>query len=291
MVTAAQVIAIATAEVGYHEGYSNGHWNNIEKYAAEVPGLEWVSPTGSAWCDVFTSWVFLKAGFTAAQVPIYAYTGYTTRDWKAKGRWSEYPAIGAQVMFGANGGNVHTGIVTNFDSTYIWTVEGNTNINGSPEGDGVYAKQHRRTDPYVYGYGYPEYEGGIQSADPAWFHQNPGAPVPPPPPAPPAIPQVSLARLLDAIRRDGPAAQGATSHPDDVRPVEQALAQRGFLAAAYASDGSAGTSSFGPGSAYQRLQLAYGYRGTRLGQAADGYPGITSLTRLGHETGKFTVIS
>lgn len=299
--TAQDVIRIALGEVGYHEGRNpDGHWNNVEKYAAEVPGFSWVSNTGAAWCDIFTSWVLLKAGFNspgAPSVPIYAYTGYTTRDWKAKGRWSEYPAIGAQVMFGAGAGNVHTGIVVGYDATTITTVEGNTNVNGSAEGDGVYVKRHQRTDPYVYGYGYPEYPGGIQSADPAWAHQNPGTPAPsvpraPVPAPPPALkPQVSLSRLLAAIRHDGPAAQGSTSYPADVRPVEQALAQRGFLPAAYASDGSAGTSSFGPGSAYQRLQLAYGFRGTAKGQAADGYPGLQSLTRLGAETGKFTAVS
>lgn len=301
MVQASDVIRIATAEVGYHEGRNpDGHWNNVEKYAAEVPGFAWVSSTGAAWCDIFTSWVLLKAGFTPAQVPIYAYTGYTTRDWKAKGRWSDYPAIGAQVMFGASGGNVHTGIVVAYDGSTITTVEGNTNTNGSPEGDGVYVKRHQRTDPYVYGYGYPEYEGGIQSADPAWAHQNPGASTSGPggitsgvvtPPPPPILkPTVSLSRLLAAIAHDGPARQGATLYPADVRPVEQALAQRGFLPVAYANDGSAGTSSFGPGSAYQRLQLAYGYRGTAKGQAADGYPGAASLTRLAQETGKYTLV-
>ncbi|MGV8846365.1 CHAP domain-containing protein [Tessaracoccus sp.] len=300
--TAEDVIRIASAEVGYHEGRSSsGHWNNIEKYAAEVPGLEWAN--GQAWCDVFTSWVFLRAGFNTPggpSVPIYAYTGYTTRDWKAMGRWSEYPAVGAQVMFGASGGNVHTGIVVAYDATTITTVEGNTNTNGSAEGDGVYVKRHQRTDPYVYGYGYPQYPAGIQSADPAWAHQNPGASsggmggigsgviTPPAPPA--QRPQVSLSRLLAAIRHDGPAAQGATSYPADVRPVEQALAQRGFLPVAYANDGSAGTSSFGPGSAYQRLQLAYGFRGTARGQAADGYPGAQSLARLARETGKYDLV-
>jgi hypothetical protein len=49
-------------------------------------------------------------------------------------------------------------------ATTITTVEGNTNNNGSSEGNGVYIHTRRRTDPYVYGYGRPAYDG-VQSAD------------------------------------------------------------------------------------------------------------------------------
>jgi hypothetical protein len=294
MVAVQTVIDLAKGQVGVHEGYSNGHWNNIQPYSAQVPGLAWSN--GYAWCDVFVCWVFYKAGLT--DFPIAAYTGTSTAGWKARNRWSEYPAIGAQVMFGANGGNVHTGIVIGYDANTITTVEGNTNANGSPEGDGVYIKTHRRTDPYVYGYGYPVYDGGIQSADPAWQNQNPsggsgaGGGVPsgnvPAPTPPPAYPSVSISRLNAAIAHDGPGAQGAKSYPNDVLPVERALNAEGLLAGNLV-DGSAGTSSFGNGSAYQKWQLRLGYRGTRRGQAADGYPGPASLTNLGHKHG-FNVV-
>jgi hypothetical protein len=88
--------------------------------------------------------------------PIAAYTGTSIAGWKAQGRWGDTPRVGAQVFFG---NNVHTGLVGSFDATNIYTIEGNTNVTGSPEGDGVYQKTHRRTDPYVTGYGYPAYDG------------------------------------------------------------------------------------------------------------------------------------
>ena len=169
MTTANQVIDVARAEVGYREGFSGGHWNNIQKYSGEVAGLQWSN--GQPWCDVFVCWVFTKAGL--GSFPVSADTSASTVQWKSKRRWSDYPAISAQVMFGANGGNVHTGIVYKYDDTFIYTVEGNTNVNGSSEGDGVYLKKHARLDAYVYGYGYPEYEGGIHSADPAWATRTP----------------------------------------------------------------------------------------------------------------------
>ena len=157
MPTAQQVIDIARGQVGYREGFSGGHWNNIEKYAAQVPGLEWAN--GYAWCDVLVCWCFHMAG--VGSFPVTASCAVSVAGWKARNRWGTTPALGAQVLFGPGGGS-HTGIVTAVTATTITTVEGNTNTSGSPEGDGVYQKVHNRTDPYVYGYGYPAYDG-IQS--------------------------------------------------------------------------------------------------------------------------------
>jgi len=281
MTTAQQVIDKARAEVGYREGFSGGHWNNIQKYSGQVPGLEWSQ--GNAWCDVFVCWVFQMVGL--AKFPVAAYTGTSTNTWKKWGRWSEYPGIGAQVMFGANGGNVHTGIVYNYDETYVYTIEGNTNVNGSAEGDGVYLKKHARRDAYVYGYGYPEYEGGIQSADPAWAHQ---APAPAATPSQPMAvkPVVRLSHVIAAMALDAaPSSPTGTVHygdPAGSRALEQALWDKGINCGPV--DGSLGT-MFRSG--YAVWQRNLGYRG----KDADGVPGMTSLTRLGQETGRFTAVA
>jgi hypothetical protein len=156
----------ANSQVGVHESFSGGHWDNGQKYSDEVPGLEWSD--FKAWCATFASWVFLKShGTPNVDFPVTA-TVFDAMNWyKSKGRWSEYPAIGAQVIYGVNG-NAHTGIVISYDDNYIYTVEGNTNDNGSVEGDGVYKKTRARRDDFVHGYGYPFYPEGITSADPAW---------------------------------------------------------------------------------------------------------------------------
>ena len=162
--SASAVIKKAESQLGYHEGYSNGHWNNNQKFSDQVPGLEWSD--WQAWCATFVSWCAMKAD--AADLFPRTASCLTGVSWfRQRDRFSYYPAVGAQVFFGHNGGT-HTGIVVRYDGTYIWTVEGNTNSNGSPEGDGVYAKKHRRRDDYVYGYGYPDYPEGITSADPEW---------------------------------------------------------------------------------------------------------------------------
>ncbi|QAX94719.1 endolysin [Streptomyces phage Lilbooboo] len=158
----AKVLSIASAEVGYHEGKSGGHWNNIQKYSPAVPGLEWSQ--GQAWCATFVSWVALKAG-DAELFPRTASCATGVSWFKNKGRFSEYPAVGAQVFFGAGGGS-HTEICVSYDADFVYTVGGNTNGNGSAEGDGVYEKKRARRDAYLYGYGYPAYSGGSVSADP-----------------------------------------------------------------------------------------------------------------------------
>lgn len=112
---------------------------------------------------------------------------------------------------------------------------------------------------------------------------KPGIPGPTQPPAP-SKPVVSLSRLVDAAHRDPGAAQGATTHPADVKPVEAALAKLGHLSYSYAGDGSFGSLTV---AAYAAFQRSLGYSGSD----ADGIPGATSLRALGDRTGLFTTTS
>jgi hypothetical protein len=159
----AQVIAVAKSQIGYREGYTEGGWTNAEKYASEVPGLGWAQ--GQSWCAVFTSWVAMRAG-CASLFPRTADCSAAVTWFNSAGRWSWFPAIGAQVMYGTSGQD-HTGIVYAYDSTYIWTIEANTSDNGTSEGDGVYFRKRKRSDANVYGYGLPAYPEGIITADTA----------------------------------------------------------------------------------------------------------------------------
>lgn len=170
-----KLIKILRGEIGYHEGRSGGHWNNIEKYAAEVPILAWAN--GQPWCDVFVAWAFTKAGL-AHLIPISASCDVSRAEWKKRGRWSEYPCLGGQIIYGTPSDAQHTGVVVAFDATTVTTVEGNTNTSGSSEGDGVYLKVHQRRDPWIQGYGYPEFAEGVVSADPAYAHKAPAPATP-----------------------------------------------------------------------------------------------------------------
>lgn len=153
MASTSDVINLLKSQVGYHEGRDpDGEWNNYQKYSPNVPGLEWSQ--NQAWCATFASWIYINAGVQAGSFPITASVGEAMQWYKEHNRWSEYPSIGGQIIFGED---KHTGIVTGFDSTYVYTIEGNTNSNGSANGDGVYARTRVRRDPYVTGYGLPTF--------------------------------------------------------------------------------------------------------------------------------------
>ncbi|MFI5529935.1 hypothetical protein ACIA8O_15475 [Kitasatospora sp. NPDC051853] len=94
--------------------------------------------------------------------------------------------------------------------------------------------------------------------------------------------QVNLSHVVRAAMADPPAPQGVGLFPDDVRPVEEALVARGLLDRDY-MDGSFGTLTL---NAYSRLQRSFGFDGAD----ADGVPGSASLTRLGQESGLFSVV-
>ncbi len=101
----------------------------------------------------------------------------------------------------------------------------------------------------------------------------------------PVKPKVDLSRLIEAAKTDPGAVQGHVTYMAGVNLVEAALVAEGLLAKAYAGDGSYGTTTR---AAYSRYQQRLGYTGTQPGGAADGMPGMASLTRLGAAHG-FTV--
>jgi hypothetical protein len=98
-------------------------------------------------------------------------------------------------------------------------------------------------------------------------------------------PKVSLAHVIYAAKHDPAAAQGHTTHRDEVLIVEKALKAEGFLSAQYV-DGSFGSLTVGAYARWQRSAGGGGY----VGDAADGIPGSASLKRLGAKHG-FDVVA
>lgn len=158
-------VSVAKSQVGYQEGRKGNDWDNNEKYAAMLPGF--ATYQNQPWCAVFAQFVFWFVGVDVPTGAKSASCAVSVAAYKKAKRWTEYPVTGAQVFYGPGGGE-HCGIVTSWDDTYVYTVEGNTNTNGSAEGDGVYSKKRVRRDTYVYGYGIPYYSGKGSSPDPAW---------------------------------------------------------------------------------------------------------------------------
>lgn len=251
MTTFDKIESIARSQIGYREGGGRVN-NNDQKYSDELPGFDWSD--GQPWCATFVNWVFWKAGVWELIPAHSASCDFMGDGWKKIDRWSEYPAKGAQVFFGYPHDLNHTGIVVDFDKDYIYTVEGNTNNDGSREGDGVYLKKRERRGANVIGYGYPKFAEGIVSADPAYADEAPA-------PVPVSLPTVSLS----AVQKAGKVA--AWSHALPNKGVRRDVA---LLVAALKAEGVR---------TYRQWQIRCEVEPT------NGIPDLKSLTRLGKRNG------
>jgi hypothetical protein len=172
MYTTASAINIARSQVGYREGKNaSGKYNNDQKYSDQLPGFAWSDK--QPWCATFVQWLYWQVGVKVPTGAQSASCANSYAAYKKAGRTTAYPVVGAQIFFGPNGGT-HTGIVTSYDNTYVYTIEGNTNDSGSAEGNGVYIKKRVRRDAYVFGYGIPYFTGKANSPDPKWSGKEMG---------------------------------------------------------------------------------------------------------------------
>ncbi|MFB7643892.1 peptidoglycan-binding protein [Streptomyces sp. NPDC056084] len=158
------VFRVALTEVGYQAERAPGERpSGHQKYSSQVPGLEWSNY--QPWCATWTSWVAMRAN-AASLYPRTASVEEAMNWFKARGRWSEFPAVGAQVIYGVDG-DEHTGIVLSYDRDNINTVEGNTSLTNDANGNKVMRRTRARRSAYVHGYGLPAFPEGIVTADPS----------------------------------------------------------------------------------------------------------------------------
>ena len=176
---ASKVIEVALAEVGYLEKESNRNLDsktanagdeNYNKYARDldkISGFYNGKKNGFAWCDIFVDWCFVEAyGVDYAKKLICHGTSgagctQSMNYYKRNGQLKTSPEVGDQIFFkNSSGGIVHTGIVYKVDSTYVYTVEGNTSSGSGvvANGGGVFEKKYKLSYKYIAGYGRPEYD-------------------------------------------------------------------------------------------------------------------------------------
>lgn len=122
---------------------------------------------GFNWCTQFHDYCFIRAfGIDAARAMLYrpkynnygAVVKYTYNYYKSAGRTGKEPKEGCSIFFHNSQGLSHIGIVEKFDSTYVYTIEGNTSSPTDSHSYYVSSKKYRRSDSYIYGYGYPNYD-------------------------------------------------------------------------------------------------------------------------------------
>ncbi|MFJ8039775.1 peptidoglycan-binding protein [Kitasatospora sp. NPDC096147] len=155
------MLQTARSHLGYREGAGN---RNRFSTAMGRPA--------ESWCADFVAAVAAESG-NAGRYPDTASCAAARAWFDRRDRLSVYPAVGAQVLFGTpdgpyGAGGEHTGLVTAYTPDIITVIAGNTNDDGSANGDGVYQRTYRRRSAYVDSYGYPDFPEGLVCADPAW---------------------------------------------------------------------------------------------------------------------------
>ncbi|TCC97243.1 CHAP domain-containing protein [Pedobacter hiemivivus] len=134
------LIAIAQSQVGVKEAKGNNDGVEVEAYLA-VAGLK----KGEPWCAAFLSWVFKQAGYHQPR------TGWSPalfpEDRKVK---TPSPGLVFGIYFPTLKRISHCGIVERVKGSWVTGIEGNTNLNGSRDGDGVYRKLRHVKTIYCY---------------------------------------------------------------------------------------------------------------------------------------------
>lgn len=101
---------------------------------------------GYAWCMAFVYWCVQQAAGDLGICNPLVRTGGCMRQWNETTcyKTTNDPQQGDIFIMDLGGGAGHTGFVMDVTPTTIITVEGNTNDNGSANGDGVYVRERRR---------------------------------------------------------------------------------------------------------------------------------------------------
>ena len=134
------IVAIAEKEIGYTETPTN---SNKTKYG------KWFGFDGVAWCGMFVSWCYDKAGFPLGNVGFskgFAGCQTAVAHYKKKNKITTKPVPGDIVFFDWNGDGRfdHTGLfVKDIDGKSFETIEGNTSLTNQSNGGQVMKRKRK----------------------------------------------------------------------------------------------------------------------------------------------------
>lgn len=131
------VVEIAQREIGYTESPPN---SNRTKYG------KWFGLDGVAWCGIFVSWCFSKAGRPLGNIGFakgFAGCQTAVAHFKQKGMITKKPVEGDIVFFDWNGDGRydHTGIFIRDNGNGFDSIEGNTSLTNQSNGGSVMIRQ------------------------------------------------------------------------------------------------------------------------------------------------------
>uniref|UniRef100_F4C2C9 CHAP domain containing protein n=1 Tax=Sphingobacterium sp. (strain 21) TaxID=743722 RepID=F4C2C9_SPHS2 len=134
---AQRAMHIMLAQVGLkEEGNNQGHAVKLFLKSTGLSG-------GYAWCMAFVYWAFGEAAEELGVENPLIKTAGVLRQWnEISPEWkhTRNPEVGDIFIMDFGGGSGHTGMVTKVEDKFIHTIEGNTNAQGSRNGDGVYER-------------------------------------------------------------------------------------------------------------------------------------------------------
>lgn len=131
-----QLVNIASKEIGVREQTGNNDGPRVEQYLAAVKLKK-----GQPWCAAWVSWVYAQAGLPQPR------SGWSP-DLFPSSRItpSALPGDVLGIYFADLKRIAHVGLVVERRGDWVTDLEGNTNITGGREGDGVYKKmRHIKT--------------------------------------------------------------------------------------------------------------------------------------------------
>ena len=134
-----QLQAVYQSQVGVKEQGGANRGEQVEQYLAAVN----FGP-GYAWCAAFVSWCYQQADINhprSAWVPSYAIKQNIIYKRGEFIKQLPQPGDVFMIWFNRLKRPAHIGFVEKWQAKWVTTVEGNTNDDGSREGDGVYRKR------------------------------------------------------------------------------------------------------------------------------------------------------
>lgn len=131
------MLRMAASQIGVREQRTNR-----TKYG------RWYGMNGQAWCAMFVSWVGAHAGVSLPRINSFrGFSGVVSaRNFARKNNLlTKTPRAGSVFLIIGRNGKGHTGLVesVNWATRTITTIEGNTNVGGSRNGDGVYRRTRK----------------------------------------------------------------------------------------------------------------------------------------------------
>jgi len=133
-----EVVRTAVKELGVREQSGRNDGVQVEKFLKIVGLLK-----GEPWCAAFVSWVFHEVGFEKPR------TGWSPALFPASRlARSALPGNVIGIYFPDKKRIAHVGLIEKENGDWLVSIEGNTNLEGSREGDGVYRKRRHKKSIY-----------------------------------------------------------------------------------------------------------------------------------------------